>query len=139
MNRIRISTTRIVLGTIVVCGILISGCKQSGEQSKFAIKQAPTTDSEQATTIATLLEQNQAVSRQAEGGKLQARTKTIGITEKNSAPIVGIRDEQTALYKPVESHGRQLPPEVAALLQEQSHLQNTLWIIENNSRMAGSN
>jgi hypothetical protein len=138
MNRIRISTTRIVLVIIVVCGILISGCKQCGEQRKFAIKQAPTTDSGQATTIATLLEQNQAVSRQAEGGKLQARTKTIGITEKNSAPIVGIRN-RSALHKPVESRGRQLPPEVAALLQEQSHLQNTLWIIENNNRMAGSN
>ena len=136
MNRVRISTMRIVLVIIVVCGILISGCKQCGEQRKFAIKQTPTTDSEQVTMITTLLEQDQGVSRQAEGGKLQARTKTIGITEKNSALIVGIRN-RSALHKPVESW--QLAPEVAALLQEQSHLQNTLWIIENNSRMAGSN
>ena len=129
MNWTKIRTTGIALTAVAAVGVLVVGCNRCArtERTQAEIKQLPSLSSEQSAKIAIWLEQNEP--------RLRAPVKSIGTAEKASTQLVGIRN-RAGLHQSMTSNGQQSVPSVPVLLQEHSHSDNILWIIEYNNRIA---
>jgi hypothetical protein len=122
----------VALTAIAAVGVLVVGCNQCAriERSQVEIKQLPSLNFEKSAETAIQPEQSEL--------RLRAPVKSIGTADEASAQLVGITD-RAGLHQSMTSNGQQSIPPVPVLLQEHNHMENVLWIIENDRKMVGSN
>jgi hypothetical protein len=137
MKLTRVQIESVIPIVIAAAIMLLSGCEQSVKIERFY------PDNEKAYALDTMRTASTApqfASNKADEQKLRAGVWGVGTNVGNtSAKLVGFKDEQAELYKSNENIGGQPAPDVAAFLQEQSHIETTLWIIESNCRITNNN